>query len=164
MVVDDEDGDHECSSAWQGEGDPGATVCRRDLDGAADLVGTVAHAAQPDTTIHSRATVPVVLDLEHEILVRDSGCDPTAGRGRVPDHVGDRFLGDPVCRHLHGGRQGGLLLGQVELEAQAGGHGELATELSDCTEQAQLVDGRRTEALDDASHLGHRLADAATKG
>ena len=96
-------------------------------------------------------------------MVRDSGRDPTARRGRVPDHVGDRLLGDPVGRHLHGGRQGGLLLGQVEIEAQAGGHGKLATELSHCTEQTQLVDRRRTEPLDDAAHLGDRLADAATK-
>ena len=60
------------------------------------------------------------------------------------------------------GRAGQLADRQVDLDR--GAEGETPRDLRECPRQAQLVEGRRTQSLDDSPQLGDRRAELGPKG
>jgi hypothetical protein len=81
----------------------------------------------------------------------------------MADHVGDRLLRHPVGRHLDARRQDGAFARQVEVECDTGRDRQGPAQLGDCAEQAELVDGRWAQAVDDPPDLRHGLPERSAQ-
>ena len=100
----------------------------------------------------------VISDLDLDVIVRlkrhPAGPSVAVARG-----VGYRLRHDPVGRDLDGRGEQGQVLRRLDLDIEpAPIGGESIRLLPDCADEAELVEGRRTQTVHEPPHLSERLA------
>ena len=114
-------------------------------------------ARQPVATV-TRQPTPVVLDHQRQLLAAFQP-HPAVARTCVPHRVRHRLGRDPVGRHLDRGRQVRQGTRGLDRHLQPATGLQPLADQPHCTNQAQLVEGRRPEAVHEPADVGHCAGD-----
>jgi hypothetical protein len=126
---------------------------------ANELRRPLVHRRQPDTRAAIRAKpTPVVLDDERQV---GAAAKPqaAAGRARVAHGVCHRLGPDPVGRHLDRGREIGKRPVGRHVEGRSTGRIEPVGRQPEGAHEADLVDGRWSQPIDEAADVADRRGD-----
>src|SRR5438876_421862 len=123
---------------------------------ATQLLCPFVHGTESNATAYPWwQSLPVVSHLHHQGLLYTKMNGRRGGMGMTHD-IGQRLLHNPVTGHLGRGGQRGKRLWSIQRQHNAA-RMVLRHLLLYGRQQAQLVESRRTERIDQATNIGNRL-------
>src|SRR5262245_39542187 len=124
---------------------------------ATEFGGALAHRGDPDAGRPGPGGGAVVADVQHELTGRHRQAYAAVLPVAVAYHVGDRLYGGAVGGDLDGGRQV-RKVASVDGEPQMGAGGEPVGLRAQGTDEPEVVQRGRAQAVDDLAQVRQGLA------